>query len=63
VATRYFDVAGSWQHWFSPQIEARPEVAYYRSIDAAAFNGNAAAGIAPNRSWAVIGAADLIVHF
>jgi Putative beta-barrel porin-2, OmpL-like. bbp2 len=63
VATRYVDVAFSWQHWFSPQIEARPEVAYYKSLDAAAFNGNTNAGIAPNRDYALIGAADLIIHF
>jgi hypothetical protein len=63
VKTRYVDVAGSWQHWLSPQIEMRPEVAYYRSLDANAFNGNVNAGIAPNRNYAVIGAADLIVHF
>ena len=63
VATRYADVALGWQHWFSPQIEIRPEVAYYRSLDKAAFNGNANAGIAPDRSWAVIAATDLIVHF
>ncbi len=61
--SRYIDVAGSWQHWLSPQIEMRPEVAYYRSFDAAAFNGNPNAGIAPNRNYAVIGAADLIIHF
>jgi hypothetical protein len=42
---------------------SRPEIAYYRSLDAAAFNGNANAGIAPNRNYAVIGAADLIIHF
>ena len=41
----------------------RPEIAYYRSLDAPAFNGNANAGIAPNRNYAVIGAADLIIHF
>jgi hypothetical protein len=63
IATRYADIAGSWQHWFSPQIEMRPEIAYYRSLDAAAFNGNANAGIAPNRNYAVIGAADVIIHF
>jgi hypothetical protein len=63
VKSRYLDLAGSWQHWLSPQIEMRPEVAYYKSLDAAAFNGNANAGIAPNRSYAVVGAADLIVHF
>jgi hypothetical protein len=63
IATRYADVAFSWQHWFSPQIEVRPEIAYYKSLDAPAFNGNANAGIAPNRDYALIGAADLIVHF
>jgi hypothetical protein len=61
--TRYTEVGASWQHWFSPQIEMRPEIAYYRSLDAPAFNGNANAGIAPNRNYAVIGAADLIIHF
>jgi hypothetical protein len=63
VKTRYVDVAGSWQHWLSPQIEMRPEIAYYRSLDANAFNGDANAGIAPTKNYAVIGAADLIVHF
>jgi Putative beta-barrel porin-2, OmpL-like. bbp2 len=63
VKSRYLDVAGSWQHWLSPQIEARPEIAYYKSLDAPAFNGNFNAGIAPNRSYAVVGAADLIIHF
>jgi hypothetical protein len=41
----------------------RPEVAYYRSLDKPAFNGNANAGIAPDWSWAVIAATDLIIHF
>ena len=63
VPTAYADVALSWQHWFSPQIEIRPEVGYYRSLNNAAFNGNAAAGIAPTRDWAVIGASDIIIHF
>jgi hypothetical protein len=63
VPTRYADVAFSWQHWFSPQIEVRPEIGYYRSLDAPAFNGNTAAGILPNKDWAVIAASDLIFHF
>jgi hypothetical protein len=63
VPTAYADVALSWQHWYSPQIEVRPEIGYYRSLDNPAFNGNAAAGIAPNRDWAVIAASDLIFHF
>ena len=63
VPTRYAEVAWGWQHWLSPQIELRPEIGYYRSIDVAAFNGNPDAGIAPTRSWAVIAASDIIVHF
>ena len=31
VVTNYVDAALGWQHWFSPQIEVRPEIAYYRS--------------------------------
>jgi len=61
--TRYLETGIGWQHWFSPQIEIRPEVSYYRSLDAFAFNGNANFGIAPNRNFAIIGAADMIIHF
>jgi hypothetical protein len=63
--TRYVDFGLGWQHWFSPQIEIRPEVTYYRSLDAPAFNGNfnAAPFIAPNKKDALIASADLIWHF
>jgi hypothetical protein len=61
--TRYVDFGIGWQHWFSPQIEIRPEVTYYRSLDANAFNGNFNAGIAPTKNYALIGAMDLIWHF
>jgi hypothetical protein len=61
--TRYVDFGIGWQHWFSPQVEVRPEVTYYRSLDAPAFNGNFNAGIAPNKKDALVGAADLIWHF
>jgi hypothetical protein len=63
VVTNYIDTALGWQHWFSPQVEVRPEIAYYRSLNANAFNGNANAGIPPSRNWAVIAASDLIFHF
>jgi hypothetical protein len=63
VKTRYVETGIGWQHWFSPQIEIRPEVSYYRSLDANAFNGNANFGIAPNKNFAIIGAADIIIHF
>ncbi|WP_274036448.1 hypothetical protein, partial [Escherichia coli] len=49
VKTRYVEVALGLQHWLSPQIELRPEVAYYEALDAPAFNGNANLGIAPNK--------------
>jgi Putative beta-barrel porin-2, OmpL-like. bbp2 len=63
VATRYVNLAFGWQHWLSPQVELRPEIAYYHSLNAPAFNGDANAGIAPNKSTAVILAADIIWHF
>jgi hypothetical protein len=61
--TAYFETGIGWQHWFSPQIEIRPEVSYYKSLDAFAFNGNANLGIAPNRNYAIIALSDIIIHF
>jgi len=61
--TRYVSAAIGWQHWFSPQIEIRPEVAYYRALDANAFNGNSNLGIAPNKRNMVSLAGDVIIHF
>jgi hypothetical protein len=61
--TRYVDFGIGWQHWFSPQVEIRPEVTYYRSLDAPAFNGNFNTGIAPNKKDALIAAGDIIWHF
>src|SRR6202790_140982 len=63
VKTRYVETGIGWQHWFSPQIEIRPEVSFYKSLDAPAFNGNANLGIAPNKTTAIIGSADIIIHF
>jgi len=63
VATRYIETGIGWQHWFSPQIEIRPEVSYYRALDAFAFNGNVNLGIPNTRKYAIIGASDIIIHF
>jgi len=41
----------------------RSEIAYYRSLNADAFNGNVNAGIPPSRNRAFIAASGLIVHF
>jgi hypothetical protein len=62
VATAYKSVAFGVQHWLSPQIEMRPELAYYRA-GADAFNGNGNHGIAPNKQDETILSGDLIVHF
>ena len=61
--TRYIETGLGWQHWFSPQIEIRPEVSYYKALDAFAFNGNPNFGIPANRKYAIIGSADIIIHF
>jgi putative OmpL-like beta-barrel porin-2 len=61
--TRYVETGIGWQHWFSPQIEMRPEVSYYRSLDAFAFNGNFNLGIPPNKNYAIIALSDIIIHF
>jgi hypothetical protein len=63
VATRYANLALGWQHWFSPQVEVRPEIAFYHSRNGPAFNGNSNAGIAPDKSNETILSADIIWHF
>jgi hypothetical protein len=61
--TRYVETGIGWQHWFSPQIEIRPEFTYYKALDAFAFNGNPNLGIPNSRKYAIVGAADIIIHF
>jgi hypothetical protein len=70
VPTQYMDVGLSYQHWLSPQVEIRPEIAYYRSLDNPAFNTDCNAGICAGpagtpgvRDWAIVAASDLIWHF
>jgi hypothetical protein len=64
--TRYSDIGLGWQHWFSPQVEIRPEISYYRSWNAPAFNGNFNATpvpIPPSKSYMWMATADLIWHY
>ena len=61
--TRYLEFALGVQHWLSPQFELRPELAYYNSLDAKAFNGNSNLGIAPDKNYAFVLSGDLIAHF
>src|SRR5581483_10850003 len=63
VASRYVNLGFGWQHWFSPQVEVRPESAFYHSLNGPAFNGNSNAGIAPNKSHEAILSGDIIWHF
>lgn len=63
VKTRYAEVGVGLQHWLSPQIELRPDLTYYTSLDAPAFNGNAQRGIAPDKTYELVAAGDIIAHF
>ncbi len=63
VPADYVALTLGWQHWLSPQLEFRPEIGYWRSINALAFNGNPTHGIAPSKNFTVLGAMDLIAHF
>jgi len=63
VKTRYIDFSLGWQHWLSPQVEFRPEIGWYESLNAKAFNGDGAAGIPPSKSTTLIAASDVILHF
>jgi hypothetical protein len=59
----YYEFSLGWQHWFSPQVEARPEVGYYRSINGVAFNGSSSRGVAPDKNHTWFAGGDLIMHF
>ena len=75
VKTTYVEFSFGWQHWLSPQIELRPEVGYYKAISGHAdpFNGDGNAGILQGsagspgspgtRSYTLLAASDIIVHF
>jgi hypothetical protein len=60
--TTYRNIAFGWQHWLSPQIELRPELAYYHA-GMAAFNGNSNLGIAANKTSETILSGDIIFHW
>jgi hypothetical protein len=63
AGTRFMEWTLAWQHWLSPQIEFRPEIAYYKAFDQPAFNANPYTGILPNKKDATILSSDVIVHF
>jgi hypothetical protein len=52
----YYEFSLGWQHFYSPQVEVRPEIGYYHSNGANAFNGG-------TKNFTLIGASDIILHF
>ena len=61
--TEYAELTLGWQHWLSPQLEFRPEISYWRSFGAAAFNAEPYAGISGNKHTTEMFASDMILHF
>jgi putative OmpL-like beta-barrel porin-2 len=59
--TRYFNYAIGWQHWFSPSVTFRPEIAGYNSLDTPAFNNGP--GNNNLQSRLTVFSADIIWHF
>jgi opacity protein-like surface antigen len=54
--TSYFNYAMGWQHWFSPTITIRPEIAFYNSLKTPAFENG-------TKSHATVFSSDIIWHF
>jgi hypothetical protein len=61
IPTRYTELGLGWQHWLSPQVELRPEVTYYRSWNADAFNIGLYGANPKNNETVLSG--DIIWHF
>ena len=60
---KYLEFTLGWQHWLSPQLELRPEISWWHSYGATAFNGDVYAGISGNKSDMAEFASDVIIHF
>jgi hypothetical protein len=54
--TAYFNYAVGWQHWFSPSVTFRPEVAWYSSLDTKSFDNGKSDKL-------TVFSADIIWHF
>ncbi len=68
VKTAYFNYGVGWQHWFSPTVEIRPEIAFYNSLNAPAFQRNppllqTSPMTIGQKSHIAIFATDLLWHF
>jgi len=54
--TRYVNYAVGWQHWLSPSVTLRPEIAHYTSLDKDAFDNG-------KKDHLTVVAADIIWRF
>jgi hypothetical protein len=69
IKDRYLNPAIGWQHWFSPTVMIRPEIAMYNALDRKSFNRNGQGNIgSPATGGAtamseVVASMDLIWHF
>jgi hypothetical protein len=64
VKDRYLNYALGWQHWFSPTITVRPEIAVYNALDRRAFNRNGQGNVASATDMSLfVASCDLIWHF
>ena len=64
----YFNYGVGWQHWFSPTVEICPEIAFYNSLNAPAFQRNppllqTSPTTIGQKSHIAIFATDLLWHF
>jgi hypothetical protein len=64
TATAYNNWAIGWQHWWSPQVEVRPEIAWYHALNKPAFdNSTNVLSPQPGKHAITIISGDLIWHF
>jgi hypothetical protein len=63
VKARYANFAFGLQHWFSPSILIRPEIAFYETTDGTKAFGRDGLNTDPTQSNIVIFAIDTIIHF
>jgi hypothetical protein len=63
VKARYDNFALGWQHWFSPSIYIRPEIASYETTDGTKAFGRNGLNADPTQSHILVFAVDTIIHF
>jgi cold shock CspA family protein len=63
IKARYANFALGLQHWFSPSIVIRPEIASYETTDGTKAFGRGGLNTNPTQSQITIFAIDTIIHF